>query len=80
VVPGTGASPHASILKALRGGRFDGWISVEEASGNGLDGLAAGFGHTDAVWQSVVQDMVQRIALLHYDSALLLQANTFGGR
>ncbi|MXZ23695.1 MAG: hypothetical protein F4Y80_02310 [Caldilineaceae bacterium SB0665_bin_21] len=43
VVPGTGASPHASILKVLRDGGFDGWISVEEASGNGLDGLAAGF-------------------------------------
>lgn len=53
VVPGTGASPHASILKALRRGGFDGWISVEEASGNGLDGLAAGFGHADAVWQSI---------------------------
>ena len=53
VVPGTGASPHASILKMLRNDGFDGWISVEEASGNGLDGLAAGFGHADAVWQSV---------------------------
>lgn len=80
VVPGTDADPHASILKALRGGRFDGWISVEEASGNGLDGLAAGFGHADAVRQSVVQDMVQRIVLLPYDSVLLLRANTFGGR
>ena len=53
VVPGTGTSPHASILKMLRDGGFDGWISVEEASGNGLDGLAAGFKHADAVWQAV---------------------------
>ena len=52
---------------------------MEEASGNGLDGLAAGF-DTDAVWQSVVQDLVQRIALLPYDSASLLRANAFGGR
>ena len=80
MVPCTDADPHALILKALRGGRFDGWISVEEASGNGLDGLAAGFGLADAVRQSVVQDMVQCIVLLPYDSALLLRANTFGGR
>ncbi len=53
VVPGTGASPHASLLKILRAEGFDGWISVEEASGNGLDGLAAGFRHADAVWQSI---------------------------
>ena len=32
---------------------FDGWISVEETSGNGLDGLTVGIGYTDAVWQSV---------------------------
>jgi len=53
VVPGTGASPHASLLKILRDEGFDGWISVEEASGNGLDGLAAGFRHADEVWQSI---------------------------
>ena len=53
VVPGKGTSPHASILKALQGDGFDGWISAEEASRYGLDGLAAGFGHADAVWQSV---------------------------
>ena len=53
VVPGTGASPHASILKLLLAEGFDGWISVEEASGNDLDGLAAGFRHADAVWQSI---------------------------
>ncbi|MCY4522547.1 MAG: sugar phosphate isomerase/epimerase [Caldilineaceae bacterium] len=53
VVPGMGASPHASILKILRAEGFDGWISVEEASGNGLDGLAASFRHADAVWQSI---------------------------
>lgn len=53
VVPGTGASPHASILKILRDEGFDGWISVEEASGNGLDGLAAGFRHADEVWRSI---------------------------
>lgn len=53
VVPGTGASPHASILKTLRAEGFDGWVSVEEASGNGLDGLAAGFRQADAVWQTI---------------------------
>lgn len=53
VVPGTGASPHASLLRILRAEGFDGWISVEEASGNGLDGLAAGFTHADATWQSI---------------------------
>ena len=53
VVPGTGASPHAALLASLRDVGFDGWISVEEASGNGLEGLAAGFGHADAIWQAV---------------------------
>lgn len=52
VVPGTGTSPHASLLASLRDVGFDGWISVEEASGNGLEGLAAGFRHADAVWQA----------------------------
>ena len=52
VVPGTGASPHESILGTLRDAGFDGWISVEEASGKGPDGLAAGFRHADRVWQA----------------------------
>ncbi|MYA04884.1 MAG: hypothetical protein F4Y37_09790 [Caldilineaceae bacterium SB0664_bin_22] len=81
VVPGTGASPHASILKALRGGWLDGWISVEEASGNGLDGLAAGFGHTNVVgspsfktWFSALRCciMIQRYC---YGPTLLVVGN-----
>lgn len=80
VVPGTGGVPRASILKALRGAGLTTGSAWRKPAGTVWMAWLPAFGHADAVWQSVVQDMVQRIALLPYYSALLLRANTFGGR
>lgn len=52
VVIGTGASPHREIAACLAAAGFDGWISVEEASGTGRAGLRQGRIHADAAWQA----------------------------
>lgn len=56
VIPGSGVSPHPTILTMLHEFGFDGWISVEEASGNGLEGLVAGIRHADRVWSAIGGD------------------------
>lgn len=52
VLMGQGASPHLELLSMLATAGFNGWISVEEASGNGLQGLAHGCRHADAIWRA----------------------------
>lgn len=36
---GEGVAPIRQFLDILKGQRFDGWISIEEASGNGVEGI-----------------------------------------
>lgn len=49
VVLGTGAAPLREAVAELRAGGFDGWLSVEEASRTGEDGLRRAIQHARAL-------------------------------
>ena len=50
VVVGTGVAPIAAIYRVLAEAGFDGWISVEEASGQGESGFRQAIPYADRTW------------------------------
>ena len=50
VVVGTGAAPIVDLLRALLAGGFDGWVSIEEASRAGEEGLRSAVAFADRAW------------------------------
>jgi sugar phosphate isomerase/epimerase len=50
VVLGTGVAPLPALLRELLAGGFDGWLSVEEASKTGEEGLRRAIGYADTAW------------------------------
>ena len=50
---GTGVAPIEGIFRTLAQGGFDGWISVEEASKQGEDGLRRAIPYVKTLWQQV---------------------------
>ena len=50
VVLGTGASPIPELVGALVRGGFEGWLSVEEASRSGEDGLRRAVAYAREAW------------------------------
>jgi len=50
VVLGTGAAPIVELLRRLVAGGFDGWVSVEEASRTGEEGLRRAVAYADRAW------------------------------
>ncbi len=51
VLIGTGVVPFAPIFRRLRAARYDGWISIEEASGHGLEGVRQAVEFVRRSWQ-----------------------------
>ncbi len=51
VVIGTGVVPNREALEFLKGKGFDGWISIEEASGNGLEGIRTAIDFVRDAWE-----------------------------
>lgn len=51
---GTGVAPIEGIFRTLVQGGFDGWISVEEASKQGEDGLRRAIPYVKALWQQAL--------------------------
>ncbi len=47
---GTGVSPHRQLLKIFVQSGWRGWLSVEEASGNGAEGIRQARRYADRVW------------------------------
>lgn len=54
VVLGTGLVPFPEIFQALRQSHFDGWICIEEASGQGLEGVRQAVDFVRHTWASAV--------------------------
>lgn len=50
VPPGTGTSPHLEILRFFVQRGWEGILSVEEASGNGTDGIRRARAYADRIW------------------------------
>ncbi len=50
-VIGTGVVPNQEALKFLKSKGFEGWISIEEASGNGLAGIQDAISFVKAAWE-----------------------------
>jgi sugar phosphate isomerase/epimerase len=48
---GTGVAPLPAVLKRLSSGGFDGWISIEEASGTGEPGFRAAVAFAEDAWR-----------------------------
>lgn len=51
VVIGTGLVPYDKIFSRLKRGGFDGWISIEEASGTGAGGMRSAVDFIRRTWQ-----------------------------
>lgn len=51
-VIGEGIVPIPRLLRILRNGGFDSWISLEEASGTGIEGVRKGWGYILKTWES----------------------------
>ncbi len=52
VVIGTGLVPFSRLFSFLKQRGFSGWISLEEASGTGRDGIISGTAYVKEVWES----------------------------
>lgn len=52
VVIGTGIVPFPELLSCLRRSQFEGWVSLEEASGTGNAGLRSGVDYLRDAWES----------------------------
>jgi len=50
VVIGTGLVPYPAIFAVLKENQFDGWISIEEASGRGSDGVRMAVDFVRSKW------------------------------
>jgi sugar phosphate isomerase/epimerase len=50
VVIGSGVAPIVALLRELVRGGFDGWVSIEEASRTGVDGLRRAVAYADQAW------------------------------
>lgn len=53
VVIGTGLAPFPDIFRALQTHGYDGWISIEEASGTGSEGIQRAIHYVRDIWEAM---------------------------
>ena len=53
VAIGTGAVPNREIFRRLKQFGFDGWLCIEECSGQGLAGIAQAYRFVRDTWDAV---------------------------
>ena len=50
---GTGVTPNVEAMRYLKENGWNKWISIEESSGNGLDGIKIAYDYVRKVWESL---------------------------